>query len=131
MKLSNKSTLKFLDENRRGRLDLLEVYDLPPWVAIYAALHRFGYPNNKLTNDSQSTFSYIFNTEFDGLFIELSDFKAFVTVNLVYTDAAGEDGANEHRESLTEVARELVEALKTPVDHFGAMFDPATSSFTE
>lgn len=48
MQLADKATLKFLDDHRRGRIDLLEEYDLPPWGAVYAALHHFGYPNNKL-----------------------------------------------------------------------------------
>jgi hypothetical protein len=130
-RLADKAALKFLDDHRRGRLDLIEEYDLPPWGAIYSALHRFGYPNNKLPKGKQSTFSYVFQTEYDGLYLELSDFKAYVTVHLMYTDVAGEEMAQHHRSELTEKARDLVEELKKPVDHFGTIFDPMNATFTE
>jgi hypothetical protein len=131
MQLADKATLKFLDEHRRGRLDLVEEYELPPWAAVYAALHRFGYPNNKLPKGKQSTFSYVFETDYDGLFLELADFKAYVTVHLVYTDSAGEEMAQRHRNELADVAGELIDTLKQPVDHFGSIFDPANPTFTE
>ena len=131
MELTSKENLKILDEQRRGRLDLVEDYEVPPWGAAYAALHRFGYPNNKLPKGKQSTFSYVFDTEYDGLFLELSDFKAYVTVHLIYTDAAGEESATQHREELTRAAGELIATLKEPVDHFGAIYDPITCTFTE
>lgn len=131
MQLTDKTTLKYLDEHRRGRLDLIEEYELSPWGVIYSALHRFGYPNNKLPKGKQSTFSYVFNTPYEGLYLELGDFKAFVTVHLVYTDVAGEDSALEHREEMTEVARKLIALLREPVEHFGAIFDPLDCTFTE
>lgn len=131
MQLADKATLKFLDDHRRGRIDLLEEYDLPPWGAVYAALHHFGYPNNKLPAGKQSTFSYMFKTPYDGLFLELSDFKAYVTVHLVYTDSAGEQMAQKHKDEMTRVATDLLETLKQPVDHFGTIFDPANATFTE
>jgi hypothetical protein len=131
MHLADKATLKFLDDHRRGRLDLAEEYELPPWGAVYAALHHFGYPNNTLPKGKQSTFSYVFETAYDGLFLELSDFKAFVTVHLIYTDVAGEDMAQKHRKELVGVANDLIETLKQPVDHFGAIFGPANATFTE
>lgn len=131
MQLADKATLKFLDDHRRGRLDLIEEYDLPPWGAVYAALHHFGYPNNKLPKGKQSTFSYVFETEYDGLFLELADFKAYVAVHLIYTDSAGEEMAQRHRKELADVASGLIEILRQPVDHFGAIFDPANATFTE
>lgn len=131
MQLADKATLKFLDDHRRGRLDLVEEYDLPPWGAVYAALHHYGYPNNKLPKGKQSTFSYIFDSPYDGLFLELSDFKAYVAVHLVYTDIAGEEMAHKHKEELRKVAEMLMETLRQPVDHFGAIFDPANATFTE
>lgn len=131
MTLTGKAQLKFLDEHRRGRLDLLEEYELSPWAAIYAALHHFGYPNNKIPRGKQSTFSYIFNTPYDGLHIELSDFKAFITAHLAYTDVAGEEMAEKHREEMTQIAEGLVAVLKRPVDHFGVLFDPLQLNFTE
>lgn len=131
MQLAPKATLKFLDEHRRGRLDLLEEYELTPWAALYAALHQFGYPNNKLPKGKQSTFSYVFTTAYDGLFVELSDFKAYVTVHLLYTDSAGEEMAQRYREELAQAGRELLAGLKRPVDHFGALFDPTHCTFTE
>jgi hypothetical protein len=131
VELTDKRALKFLDEHRRGRLDLLEEYELAPWAAMYSALHHFGYPNNKVPKGKQSTFSYVFNTAYDGLYIELSDFKAYLTVHLIYTDVAGEEMAQKHREQLRQGAIDLIETLKQPVDHFGALYDPTTASFTE
>lgn len=131
VKLTSKAQLKFLDEHRRGRLDLLEEYELAPWAAIYAALHHFGYPNNKIPKGKQSTFSYVFDTPYDGLHIELSDFKAYITAHLAYTDVAGEDMAQKHRDEMTKIAEDLVATLKKPVDHFGVLFDPIQLSFTE
>ena len=131
MKLTGKAQLKFLDEHRRGRLDLLEEYELAPWAGVYSALHHFGYPNNKIPEGKQSTFSYIFDTPYDGLHIELSDFKAYITAHLVYTDVAGEEMAQKHREEMTKTAEDLVATLKKPVDHFGVLFDPIQLSFTE
>lgn len=131
IKLTGKAQLKFLDEHRRGRLDLLEEYDLSPWAAVYSALHHIGYPNNKVPRGKQSTFSYIFDTPYDGLHIELSDFKAYITAHLAYTDVAGEEMALQHREELTAMARDLIGILKRPVDHFGVLFDPLNLSFTE
>jgi hypothetical protein len=131
MELTDKRALKFLDEHRRGRLDLLEEYDLSPWAAMYSALHHFGYPNNKIPNGKQSTFSYVFNTAYDGLYLELSDFKAFLTVHLIYTDVAGEEMAQKHRDEMRKASGDLIETLKQPVDHFGALYDPTTASFTE
>jgi hypothetical protein len=131
MELTDKRALKFLDEHRRGRLDLLEEYELSPWAAMYSALHHFGYPNNKIPSGKQSTFSYVFNTAYDGLYLELSDFKAFLTVHLIYTDMAGEEMAQKHRDEMRKAAAELIETLKQPVDHFGALYDPTTASFTE
>jgi hypothetical protein len=129
--LANKATLKFLDDNRRGRLDLVEEYDLPPWGAVYAALHHFGFPNNKLPSGKQSTFSYVFKTDYDGLYLEVSDFKAYVTVHLIYTDVAGEEMAQRHRHELAGKAAEVIAILKQPVDHFGTIFDPVNCTFTE
>ena len=131
MELTDKRALKFLDEHRRGRLDLLEEYDLSPWAAMYSALHHFGYPNNKIPSGKQSTFSYVFNTAYDGLYLELSDFKAFLTVHLIYTDMAGEEMAQKHRDEMRKAGQGLIETLKQPVDHFGALYDPTTASFTE
>jgi len=131
MELASKTALKFLDEHRRGRLDLAEEYDLTPWACAYMALHLFGYPNNKLPKGKQSTFSYVFLTPYDGLFLELSDFKAFVTVHLVYSDVAGQEMAERHKEELRAQAGKLLARLKGPVDHFGALFDPLTCTFTE
>ncbi len=131
LELADKATLKFLDDHRRGRLDLAEDYDLTPWAAIYSALHHFGYPNNKLPKGKQSTFSYVFKTEWDGLFLELSDFKAYVTVHLVYTDSAGEEMAQKYRNAMKTFAQELIDMLKQPVDHFGTLFDPVNTTFTE
>jgi hypothetical protein len=131
MELTDKRALKFLDEHRRGRLDLLEEYELPPWAAMYSALHHFGYPNNKIPSGKQSTFSYVFNTAYDGLYLELSDFKAFLTVHLIYTDVAGEEMAQKHRDEMRQAGAALIETLKQPVDHFGALYDPTTASFTE
>lgn len=129
--LATKAALKFLDDHRRGRLDLVEEYDLTPWAASYAALHLFGYPNNKLPKGKQSTFSYVFNTPYDGLFLELSDFKAYVTVHLVYSDVAGEEMAQKYKEELRAKAKQLLDRLRQPVDHFGALFDPLHCTFTE
>lgn len=129
--LASKSALKFLDEHRRGRLDLAEEYELTPWAAAYAALHLFGYPNNKLPKGKQSTFSYIFTTDYDGLYLELSDFKAYVTVHLVYSDVAGEDMAQKYKHELKGRAQEVLQRLRQPVDHFGALFDPIQCTFTE
>ncbi len=129
--LTKKSSLRFLDEHRRGRLDLVEEYDVSPWSAIYSALHNFGYPNNKIATGKQSTFSYIFDTDYDGLYLELADFKAYLTVHLLYTDAAGEEMAQKHREELSEAAQQIVDQLKQPVDHFGTLFDPLHDTFTE
>jgi hypothetical protein len=129
--LANKATLKFLDDHRRGRLDLHEEYEVSPWGILYAALHHFGYPNNKLPKGKQSTYSYVFKTAFDGLYIELSDFKAYVTVHLIYTDVAGEEMARHHREEMASHAEALLEKLKTPVDHFGMIYDPVNATFTE
>jgi hypothetical protein len=131
VELTDKRTLKFIDDHRRGRLDLLEEYELAPWAAMYAALHHFGYPNNKIPEGKQSTFSYVFNTAYDGLYIELSDFKAFITVHLLYTDVAGEEMAQKHREEMRRAAEDLIETLKQPVDHFGTLFDPMNPTFTE
>lgn len=131
MELASENTLKFLDEQRRGRLDLAEEYDLTPWACAYAALHVFGYPNNKLPKGKQSTFSYLFSTQYDGLFLELSDFKAFVTVHLVYSDVAGLDMAERHKQELRAEAQKLLTRLKQPVDHFGTLFDPLNCTFTE
>lgn len=131
MELTDKRTLRFIDEHRRGRLDLLEEYDLTPWAVLYAALHHFGYPNNKIPDGKQSTFSYVFNTAYDGLYVELSDFKAYVTAHLIYTDVAGEEMAQKHREEMRHAAEDLVQTLKQPVDHFGTLFDPTTATFTE
>lgn len=131
MELAEKRTLKFIDEHRRGRLDLLEEYDLTPWATLYAALHHFGYPNNKIPEGKQSTFSYVFETTYDGLYIELSDFKAYVTAHLIYTDVAGEEMAQKHRDEMRSGAVDLIETLKQPVDHFGTLFDPTTATFTE
>lgn len=131
MELTDKRTLKFIDDHRRGRLDLLEEYDLTPWSAMYSGLHHFGYPNNKIPSGKQSSFSYVFNTAYDGLYIELSDFKAFITVHLVYTDVAGEEMAQKHRDEMRGAAAELIDQLKKPVDHFGALFDPTSVTFTE
>ncbi|MCA8914995.1 MAG: hypothetical protein KDB90_06250 [Planctomycetes bacterium] len=131
MELTDKRTLKFVDEHRRGRLDLLEEYELAPWAAMYSALHHFGYPNNKIPEGKQSTFSYVFNTDYDGLYVELSDFKAYVTSHLIYTDVAGEEMAQKHRDEMRHAAEALIETLKQPVDHFGKLFDPANSTFTE
>ena len=100
-------------------------------AAIYAALHHFGYPNNKIPEGKQSTFSYVFNTAYDGLYIELSDFKAFITVHLVYTDVAGEEMAQKHRDEMRRAGEDLIETLKQPVDHFGTLFDPMNPTFTE
>src|SRR5262245_10623902 len=100
MKLADKVRLKNLDDHRRGRLDLVEEYHLTPWAALYAAVHHFGYPNNKIPKGKQSTFSYVFETQYDGLFIEFSDFKAYVATHLVYTDIAGEEMAQQHRDEL-------------------------------
>ncbi|MBE7490358.1 MAG: hypothetical protein HS108_01135 [Planctomycetes bacterium] len=129
--LASKSALKFLDEHRRGRLDLVEEYELTPWAAAYAALHRFGYPNNKLPKGKQSTFSYVFTTPYDGLYLELSDFKAYVTMHLVYSDVAGEEMAQKHKEELRGLAKDVLKQLRQPVDHFGALFDPLHCTFTE
>jgi hypothetical protein len=131
MELANKAVLKFLDDHKRGRLDLIEDYELTPWGACYAALHRFGYPNNKLPKGKQSTFSYVFATPYDGLFLEFSDFKAYVTVHLIYTDMAGEEMALAHRDRMVAIAQDLLETLKQPTDHFGMLYDPVTCSFTE
>jgi hypothetical protein len=131
LQLTDKRALKFLDEHRRGRLDLLEEYELSPWAAMYSALHHFGYPNNKVPKGKQSTFSYVFNTSYDGLYVELSDFKAFLTVHLIYTDVAGEEMAQRHRDEMRRIGQQLIDTLKQPVDHFGALYDPTTASFTE
>ena len=131
MELADKRTLKFIDDHRRGRLDLLEEYDLTPWAAMYASLHHFGYPNNKIPDGKQSTFSYVFMTAYDGLYVELSDFKAYVTAHLIYTDVAGEEMAQKHRDEMRHAAEDLVETLKQPVDHFGTLFDPTSLTFTE
>lgn len=131
MELASAHALSFLDEHRRGRLDLAEEYDVTPWACCYAALHRFGYPNNRLPKGKQSTFSYVFTTPYDGLFLELSDFKAFVTVHLVYSDVAGLEMAERHKEELRGQAQKLLALLKEPVDHFGTLFDPLNCTFTE
>lgn len=131
MDLAPQSALSFLEEHRRGRLDLAEEYDLTPWSCSYAALHHFGYPNHRLPKGKQSTFSYVFVTPYDGLFLELSDFKAFVTVHLAYSDVAGLEMAERHKEELRAQAQKLLAQLKEPVDHFGALFDPLTCTFTE
>lgn len=131
LELADAAALRFLDDHRRGRLDLAEDYDLTPWAAVYSALHHFGYPNHKLPKGKQSTFSYVFKTDWDGLFLEVSDFKAYVTVHLAYTDSAGEDMAQKHREGMKLFAAELIEMLKQPVDHFGTLFDPVNTTFTE
>jgi hypothetical protein len=129
--LTKKSMLRFLDEHRRGRLDLVEEYELTPWSAMYSALHNYGYPNNKIAPGKQSTFSYIFDTAYDGLYLELADFKAYLTVHLLYTDVAGEEMATQHRDELHEIAKQVIEQLKKPIDHFGTLFDPMTDTFTE
>lgn len=131
MKLASQTGLKFLDETRRGRIDLIEDYEITPWACAYAALHRFGYPNNPIPRGKQSTFSYIFDTPYDGLYLELSDFKAYVTVHLVYSDAAGDEMAQQHRDELYERAMQLIENLRQPVEHFGTLFDPMTCTFTD
>ncbi|MCA8919045.1 MAG: hypothetical protein KDB32_08195 [Planctomycetes bacterium] len=131
MELADKRTLKFIDDHRRGRLDLVEEYEMTPWAAVYAALHHIGYPNNKIPKGKQSSFSYVFNTSYDGLYIELSDFKAYVTAHLIYTNVAGEEMAQKHREEMRRAAEELIETLKSPVDHFGTLFDPTSVTFTE
>lgn len=131
MELATEHSLKFLDDHRRGRLDLVEEYDVTPWACAYAALHLFGYPNNKLPKGKQSTFSYVFNTPYDGLFLELSDFKAYVTVHLVYSDVAGEEMAQRYKDELRKRANELIKRLRQPVEHFGTLFDPLTCTFTE
>lgn len=129
--LTKKSSLRFLDEHRRGRLDLIEDYEVSPWSAVYSALHSFGYPNNKIASDKKSTFSYMFDTAYDGLYLELSDLKAYITVHLVYTDVAGEEMAQTHRDELHKIAEQIIEQLKKPVDHFGTLFDPLHDTFTE
>jgi hypothetical protein len=131
MELADKRALKLLDDHRRGRLDLLEEYDLSPWAAVYSALHHFGYPNNKIPEGKQSTFSYVFTTPYDGLYVELSDFKAYVTAHLIYSDVAGEEMAQKHRNEMRRASEELIETLKQPVDHFGTLFDPLNPVFTE
>ncbi|MCC6574626.1 MAG: hypothetical protein IT462_12655 [Planctomycetes bacterium] len=131
MKLADKSRLKYLDEHRRGRLDLAEEYDLTPWAALYAGVHAYGYPNNKIPKGKQSTFSYVFETPYDGLFLELADFKAYVAMHLIYTDIAGEEMAQQHRDEMRLTAQEIIRTLKAPVDHFGTLFDPTHCTFTE
>lgn len=131
MELADKRTLKFIDDHRRGRLDLVEEYEMTPWATMYSALHHIGYPNNKIPKGKQSSFSYVFNTAYDGLYIELSDFKAYVTAHLIYTDVAGEEMAQKHRDEMRHGAEELIETLKRPVDHFGTLFDPTSVTFTE
>ncbi len=128
---ADKATIKQLDRDRRGRLELAESYDLSPWAALYSALHHFGYPNNKVPKGKESTFSYVFRTDFDGLFIELSDFRALVAVHLVYTDAVGQDAALTQRDALQQIANEMLGMLSKPVDHFGVVYDPLTSTFTD
>ncbi len=130
-KLADKKSLKQLEQHRRGRLDLFEIYDITPWAALYSAVHHWGYPNNKIPPGKQSTFSYIFETVYDGLFLELSDFKAFVSLHVVYTDIADQEAAEGHRAELKTQAEKIVDRLHLPVDHFGALFDPVHATFTE
>ncbi|KAA0211630.1 hypothetical protein EDM80_10940 [bacterium] len=130
-KLADAKTLLQLDQHRRGRVDLAEVYDVTPWAALYSAVHHWGYPNNAIPPGKQSTFSYVFESDYDGLFIELSDFKAYVALYIVYTDVAGQEAAESHREELRLAAEKIVEVLRMPVDHFGALFDPVHATFTE
>lgn len=54
-----------------------------------------------------------------------------MTVHLVYSDVAGEEMAQRYREELQTRARELLQRLRQPVDHFGALFDPIHCTFTE
>ena len=131
LKLADKKTLRGLEQHRRGRLDLFEIYDITPWAALYSAVHHWGYPNNKIPSGKESTFSYVFETAYDGLYIELSDFKAFVVLHVVYTDTAGQDAAESHRDELKQQAEDIVDTLHLPVDHFGALFDPVHQTFTE
>ncbi len=131
LKLADKKTLRALEQHKRGRLDLFEIYDVTPWAALYGAVHHWGYPNNKIPAGKQSTFSYIFETAYDGLFIELSDFKAYVALHVVYTDTAGQDAAESHRDELKKLGEEVLDILHLPVDHFGALFDPVHQTFTE
>ena len=124
---ADKASVKRLDRDPVKRETLAEADDLAPWAALYASVHHFGYPNNKVTTGSESTFSYLFESGVDGVWMELADHRASVVVRAV----SGDTDISDNRDTLAATAQDLLAILRKPVHHFGLVFDPLQSQFAE